>query len=173
MSWQLQRRQKQWLADETGTVVKDWGGKIPIGLVYPNRYFLGMSNLGFQTVYHRLNLLANVVCERLFVPESEDMAAARSGPGPLSVESQRPMADFHIVAFSLPFENDYPNLVHLLQLGKLSLYSSRRHQHEPLVVAGGVATFLNPEPIAPFIDVFLLGEAENLLGDFIAACHEA
>ncbi|MEJ2428816.1 MAG: radical SAM protein [Deltaproteobacteria bacterium] len=173
MSWQLQRRQKQWLADETGTVVKDWGGKIPIGLVYPNRYFLGMSNLGFQTVYHRLNLLANVVCERLFLPESEDMAAARSGPGPLSVESQRPMADFHIVAFSLPFENDYPNLVHLLQLGKLSLYSSRRHQHEPLVVAGGVATFLNPEPIAPFIDVFLLGEAENLLGDFIAACHEA
>jgi len=172
MSWQLQRRQKQWLADETGTVVKDWGGKIPIALVYPNRYFLGMSNLGFQTVYHRLNLLANVVCERFFLPESEDMAAATSGPGPLSVESQRPMADFHIVAFSLAFENDYTNLVYLLQLGKLSLYSSRRRQHEPLVAAGGVATFLNPEPIAPFIDVFLLGEAEILLGDFIAAWQE-
>jgi len=169
MSWQLQRRMKQWLADETGTVTKDWGGKIPVALVYPNRYFLGMSNLGFQTVYHRLNRLPNVVCERLFLPESEDMAAASSGPGPLSLESQRPMADFHIVAFSLAFENDFSNLVHLLQLGKLSLYSSRRHQHEPLVVAGGVATFLNPEPIAPFIDVFLLGEAENLLEDFIAA----
>jgi radical SAM superfamily enzyme YgiQ (UPF0313 family) len=172
MSWQLQRRLKRWLADETGTVIKDWGGKIPVALVYPNRYFLGMSNLGFQTVYHRLNRLPNVVCERLFFPESEDMAAASSGPGPLSVESQRPMADFHIVAFSLAFENDFTNLVHLLQLGKLSLYSSRRHQHEPLVVAGGVATFLNPEPIAPFIDVFLLGEAENLLEDFIAAWEE-
>jgi radical SAM superfamily enzyme YgiQ (UPF0313 family) len=172
MSWQLQRRLKQWLADETGTVIKDWGGKIPIALVYPNRYFLGMSNLGFQTVYHRLNRLPNVVCERLFLPESEDMAAASSGPGPLSVESQRPMADFHIVAFSLAFENDFTNLVHLLQLGKLSLYSSRRHQHEPLVVAGGVATFLNPEPIAPFIDVFLLGEAEILLDDFIRAWQE-
>jgi radical SAM superfamily enzyme YgiQ (UPF0313 family) len=173
MSWQLQRRLKQWLADEKGTVIKDWGGKIPIALVYPNRYFLGMSNLGFQTVYHRLNRLANVVCERLFLPESEDMAAASSGPGPLSVESQRPMADFHIVAFSLSFENDFTNLVHLLQLGKLSLYSSRRHQHEPLVAAGGVATFLNPEPIAPFVDVFLLGEAENFLEDFIAAWQEA
>jgi len=169
MSWQLQRRLKQWLADETGTVIKDWGGKIPVALVYPNRYFLGMSNLGFQTVYHRLNRLPNVVCERLFLPESEDISAASSGPGPLSVESQRPMADFHIVAFSLAFENDFTNLVHLLQLGKLSLYSSRRHQHEPLVVAGGVATFLNPEPIAPFIDIFLLGEAENLLEDFISA----
>jgi len=172
MSWQLQRRLKQWLADETGTVIKDWGGKIPVALVYPNRYFLGMSNLGFQTVYHRLNRLPNVVCERLFLPESEDMVAASSGPGPLSVESQRPLVDFHIVAFSLAFENDFTNLVHLLQLGKLSLYSSRRHQHEPLVVAGGVATFLNPEPIAPFIDVFLLGEAENLLEDFIAAWEE-
>jgi len=172
MSWQLQRRMKQWLADETGTVIKDWGGKIPVALVYPNRYFLGMSNLGFQTVYHRLNRLPNVVCERLFLPESEDIAAASSGPGPLSVESQRPMADFHIVAFSLAFENDFSNLVHLLQLGKLSLYSSRRHQHEPLVVAGGVATFLNPEPIAPFVDVFLLGEAENLLEDFITVWEQ-
>ena len=172
MSWQLQRRLKQWLADETGTVIKDWGGKIPIALVYPNRYFLGMSNLGFQMVYQRLNRLPNVVCERLFLPESEDMAAASSGPGPLSVENQRPMANFHIVAFSLAFENDFTNLVHLLQLGKLSLYSARRHQHEPLVVAGGVATFLNPEPIAPFIDLFLLGEAEDLLEDFIRAWEE-
>jgi hypothetical protein len=106
MSWQLQRRLKKWLADETGTIIKDWGGKIPIALVYPNRYFLGMSNLGFQTVYHRLNQLPNVVCERVFLPESKDMTAARSGTGPLSVETQRPLADFRIVAFSVAFEND-------------------------------------------------------------------
>jgi radical SAM superfamily enzyme YgiQ (UPF0313 family) len=173
MSWQLQRRLKKWLADETGTIIKDWGGRVPIALVYPNRYFLGMSNLGFQTVYHRLNQLPNVVCERVFLPESKDMTAARSRTGPLSMESQRPLADFRIVAFSVAFENDYTNLVHLLHLGKLTPYSSRRHQHEPLVVAGGVATFLNPEPIAPFIDVFLLGEAENLLEDFTTAWQEA
>ena len=172
MSWQLRRRSQQWLADETGTITKDWGGKIPIALVYPNRYFLGMSNLGFQTVYHRLNRLPNVVCERVFLPESEDMAAANSGTGPLSVETQRPLADFQIVAFSVAFENDYANLVHLLQLGKLNPQSSRRHQHEPLVMAGGVTTFLNPEPIAPFIDIFLLGEAENLLDEFINTWQE-
>jgi radical SAM superfamily enzyme YgiQ (UPF0313 family) len=173
MSWQLRRRSQQWLAEETGTIIKDWGGKIPIALVYPNRYFLGMSNLGFQTVYHRLNQLPNVACERVFLPEAEDMASASSGPGPLSVENQRPLADFRIVAFSVAFENDYANLVHLLQLGKLSLLSSRRQPHEPLVVAGGVATFLNPEPIAPFIDLFLLGEAENLLDQFIDTWLEA
>ncbi len=172
MSWQLRRRLKQRLADETGTIIKDWGGKIPVALVFPNRYFLGMSNLGFQTVYHRLNRLPNVVCERIFLPEPQDMSAVSSGPGPLSMESQRPLADFHIVAFSVPFENDFANLVHLLQLGKVNLYSSRRQQYEPLVVAGGVATFLNPEPVAPFIDIFLLGEAENLLEDFIAAWEE-
>jgi len=123
-------------------------------------------------VYHLLNRLPNVVCERMFLPESEDMAAASSGTGPLSVETQRPLADFRIVAFSVAFENDYANLVHLLQLGKLNLHSSRRHQHEPLVVAGGVATFLNPEPIAPFVDVFLLGEAESLLDEFINTWQE-
>ena len=172
MSWQLRKRAQQWLADETGTIIKDWGGRIPIALVYPNRYFLGMSNLGFQTVYHRLNQLQHVVCERFFLPESEDLAAASSGTGPLSVENQRPMADFRVVAFSVAFENDYTNLVQLLQLGRLTLYSTHRHQNEPLVVAGGVATFLNPEPIAPFIDIFLLGEAENFLEDFIAALQE-
>jgi radical SAM superfamily enzyme YgiQ (UPF0313 family) len=172
MSWQLRKKMQQWLADETGTIIKDWGGRIPIALVYPNRYFLGMSNLGFQTVYHSLNQLPQVICERVFLPEAEDMAAASTGTGPLSVESQRPLADFRLVAFSAPFENDYANIVHLLQLGKLTLHSTRRHQHEPLVVAGGVATFLNPEPIAPFIDIFLLGEAENLLQDFIVAWQQ-
>jgi radical SAM superfamily enzyme YgiQ (UPF0313 family) len=172
MSWQLQRRLKQWLADETGTIIKDWGGKIPVALVFPNRYFVGMSNLGFQTVYQRLNRLERVVCERFFLPEPGDMAAAGSGPGVLSVESQRPMRDFPLVAFSVAFENDFTNLVHLLHLGKLNLHSSRRRQHEPLVVAGGVATFLNPEPIAPFVDLFLLGEAEDLLEDFITSWEE-
>ena len=172
MSWQLRKRMQQWLADESGTIIKDWGGRIPIALIYPNRYFLGMSNLGFQTVYHHLNQLSHVVCERVFLPESEDMATASTGTGPLSVESQRPLADFRIVAFSAAFENDYTNIVHLLQLGKLTLNSTLRHQHEPLVVAGGVATFLNPEPIAPFIDIFLLGEAENLLDDFIVAWQQ-
>jgi len=138
-----------------------------VALLYPNRYYLGMSNLGFQTVYKEFNKLEEVVCERFFLPEREDIAAFSSKQPLLSLESQRPLKDFAIAAFSVSFENDYPNLVHLLRLGCLTLYSSRRHQHEPLVVAGGVATFINPEPIAPFVDLFLLGEAEDLLSRFI------
>jgi radical SAM superfamily enzyme YgiQ (UPF0313 family) len=172
MSWQQRRRLKQWLAEETGTVVKDWGGKVPIALAYPNRYFVGMSNLGFQTVYHLLNQQTHIVCERVFLPEPGDLAAAGAGPGPLSVESQRPLRDFRLIAFSVAFENDYVNLVHLLRLGKVTLYSSHRQRHEPLVVAGGIATFLNPEPLAPFVDLFLLGEAETLLREFVTLWEE-
>lgn len=171
MSGKLRQRLHRCLSEETGAIVKDWGGRIPVALVYPNRYPVGMANLGFQTVYHHLNRMEQVVCERVFLPEPEDMqAAARAGL--LSLESQRPLADFRLVCFSVSFENDFANLVHLLHLGKLSIYSDRRHQLEPLVVAGGVATFLNPEPIAPFVDLFLLGEAESLLHHFISVWEE-
>ena len=164
---------KNWLADERGAVVKGWGGRIPIALVYPNRYFVAMSNLGFQTVYRLFNRLDHVVCERFFLPEPEEIQAVAAGPGPLSLESQRPLRDFRIVAFSVAFENDFPHLVHLLHLGNLSPAPSRRHQDEPLVVAGGVAAFLNPEPIAAFVDLVLLGEAEPMLAAFVSTWEEA
>jgi len=173
MATKYRQRLKNWLADEHGAVVKSWGGRIPIALVYPNRYFVAMSNLGFQTVYRHFNRLDHVVCERFFLPEPEEIQAVASGPGPLSLESQRPLRNFRIVAFSVAFENDFPHLVHLLHLGNLSPASSRRHQDEPLVVAGGVAAFLNPEPIAPFVDLVLLGEAEPMLDAFISAWEEA
>jgi radical SAM superfamily enzyme YgiQ (UPF0313 family) len=173
MATKHRQRLKNWLAAEHGAIVKGWGGRIPIALVYPNRYFVAMSNLGFQTVYRLFNRLDHVVCERFFLPEPEEIQAVASGPGPLSLESQRPLRNFRIVAFSVAFENDFPHLVHLLHLGNLSPASSRRHQDEPLVVAGGVAAFLNPEPIAPFVDLVLLGEAEPTLKAFISAWEEA
>ena len=173
MATKYRQRLKNWLADEHGAVVKSWGGRIPIALVYPNRYFVAMSNLGFQTVYRLFNRLDHVVCERFFLPEPEEIQAVASGRGPLSLESQRPLRNFRIVAFSVAFENDFPHLVHLLHLGNLSPASSRRHQDEPLVVAGGVAAFLNPEPIAPFVDLVLLGEAEPTLKTFISTWEEA
>jgi radical SAM superfamily enzyme YgiQ (UPF0313 family) len=152
---------------------KRWGGRIPIALVYPNRYFVAMSNLGFQTVYRLFNQLDHVVCERFFLPEPEDLPQAAAGAGPLSLESRRPLKDFRIVAFSVAFENDFPHLIHLLRLGNLSLDASRRRQDDPLVVAGGVAAFLNPEPIAAFVDLVLLGEAEPMLETFVSAWEEA
>ncbi|MGA2225073.1 MAG: radical SAM protein, partial [Syntrophobacteraceae bacterium] len=101
MLWKLKQRQQKWLEDEKGTVLKDWGGKTAIALAFPNRYAVGMSNLGFQFVYEALNRFETVVCERVFYPEPEDLPLVeQSRGGLLSVESQRPLADFDLVAFS-------------------------------------------------------------------------
>jgi radical SAM superfamily enzyme YgiQ (UPF0313 family) len=171
MATRYRQRLQEWLSQERGIMGKGWAGRIPIALVYPNRYFVAMSNLGFQTVYRLFNQLDHVVCERFFLPEPEDLM--RAGAGVLSLESRRPLKDFRIVAFSVAFENDFPHLVHLLRLGNLSLDASRRRQDDPLVVAGGVAAFLNPEPIAPFVDLVLLGEAEPMLKAFVSTWEEA
>src|SRR5208337_2296037 len=101
MTWKLKQQQRKWLEGEKGTVVKDWGGKIRIALAFPNRYAVGMSNLGFQFVYDALNRFETVVCERVFYPEPEDLAVIRQNPRSLlSVESQRALLDFDLAAFS-------------------------------------------------------------------------
>ena len=149
----------QYAKSETGIIRKNWKGKTSIVLVFPNHYAVGLPNLGFQAVYRLLNSMESVVCERAFLPEV---------PGPaVSVESERNLVDFDIIAFSISFENDYLNLLTLLKDAGIPLQSSQRHDAHPLVIAGGVACFINPEPIAHFIDCFLIGEAECLLPRFI------
>ena len=173
MLWKLKQRQQKWLEDEKGTVVKDWGGKTAIALLFPNRYAVGMSNLGFQFVYEALNRFESVVCERVFYPEPEDLVLARqSHGGLLSVESQRPLVDFDLAAFSIPYENDYPNVLEMLHLAAIPARASDRTAGHPLVAGGGVALFLNPEPLAPFLDFIFMGEAEPLLPDFIGFLKE-
>lgn len=152
------KKSKNRIALETGTVRKNWNGKIKVVLVYPNTYPVGMSNLGFQAVYHLLNRLDDVVCERAFVPEN---SASRSATI-LSLESERPLRDFDIIAFSISFENDYIHIPLILEKAQLPELACRRDDRAPLIIAGGVACFLNPEPIAAFIDCFFLGEAEGL-----------
>lgn len=174
MSWKLKQRQQHWLAQENGTVLKDWGGKFRIALAFPNRYAVGMSNLGFQSVYGSLNDHPDVVCERVFYPEPEDFSELKPHPGQLlSVESQRPVQDFHLLAFSIPFENDYPNVVEMLRLAGIPPYSHERTSYHPLVAAGGVAIFLNPEPLADFMDFMLIGEAEAILPDLLESLGRA
>ncbi|MBW1739969.1 MAG: radical SAM protein [Deltaproteobacteria bacterium] len=151
------------LEAERGTVRKDWGGKIRIALAYPNYYHVGMSNLGFHAIYRLLNNFEDVVCERVFLPEDKGTVQG----GLRSMESQRPLADFDIIAFSISFENDYPNLLTLLAASRIPRWSSERNPPHPLIIAGGVTTFLNPEPIAPFVDCFLIGEAESILAVFL------
>ena len=153
------------LAREKGTVKKDRGGKLSIALVYPNYYRLGMSNLGFQIVYQLFNKRPDVVAERVFLPEGQELSLyLQSGNALLSLESQIPLQEFHLVAFSLSFENDYPNILKILELGKIPLLAEERFDPCPFIMAGGITTFLNPEPLASFMDFFLLGEAEGDVG---------
>ncbi|MFP5212963.1 MAG: radical SAM protein [Acidobacteriota bacterium] len=167
MLWKLKQRLQQWLAEEKGTIIKDWGGKMRVALAFPNRYAIGMSNLGFQSVYGALNGLDDVVCERVFYPEPEDLTTIRQNPGRLlSIETQRPVRDFDLLAFSIPFENDYTNVVEMLAMAGLPHRSEDRRPGHPLVAAGGVAVFLNPEPLSPFVDFCFIGEAETLIRDF-------
>lgn len=158
------KTQKERIASEIGIIRKHWKGRIRVALVYPNTYPVGMPNLGFQTVYHLLNRIEHVVCERAFLPENSE---SRSEPI-ISMESERPLRDFDIIAFSISFENDYLNILTILENAGLDLLSSARKDSDPLIIAGGVACFLNPEPIAAFIDCFLIGEAEKLLDNFFA-----
>jgi len=173
ISWKLVQKAKGVLEKEKGTVRKPWGGKITICLLYPNSYHVGMSNLGFQTLYQILNADENVVCERAFLPEPEDLQEYRNTQTPLfSLESQKPLSNFDILAFSISFENDFLNVLMLLELAHIPLESRLRNGRYPWVIAGGVAVFLNPEPMSEFFDLFILGEAEEVMGDFLEVCRQ-
>jgi radical SAM superfamily enzyme YgiQ (UPF0313 family) len=161
MSTKIKAHLQQLLSQEQGAVVREWGARFPVALVYPQVYAVGMGNLGFQTMYHLLNAHPGFVCERAFLPSPEEADEHRRTRTPiLSLESQRPLKDFAAVAFSISFESDYPYGLDLLAGAGIPLKAADRGPHDPLVLAGGVATFLNPEPLAPFVDAFFLGEGE-------------
>jgi hypothetical protein len=129
MSWKLKKKCLDILAREDGYVRKIWGDALTIALAYPNVYRTGMSNLGFQAVYALINRHPACLCERVFLPDPGDAAAHRASPSPLfSLESQRPLADFDMVAFSLSFENDYPNILKILDMAGIPLETRRRHR---------------------------------------------
>jgi len=156
------------LAREQGAVRKDWGGKIPFVLVYPNLYAVGMANLGFLAVYGLLNRHEDVVCERAFLPDPEEREGwGRAGGRLVSLETGRPLAAFPFAAFSLSYENDYPHVAAILGLAGIPALRRRRTRAHPFVMAGGPAVFLNPEPLAEIVDFFVLGEAEQALDELL------
>ena len=173
MSWTLKKKAHALLEAEEGATRKDWGGRIAVALVYPNSYAVGMSNLGFQTIYQHLNALPDVVCERVFLPDAADLAEMqRTQAVPFSLESQRPLTDFHMVGFSVTYEGDYINVLRILDLAGIPLRATDRRAHDPLVLMGGVCAFSNPEPLAPFMDFVVVGEGEELVVELIAAYRE-
>src|SRR5690348_429957 len=175
--------QRKRLAREQGAVRKDWGGRAPIALCYPNSYTVGMCNLGFQSVYSLFNSARDFVCERVFA-EPVLIGSRSAGRGdwtgddryqvelrlqavgePLSVESQRPLSDFNVVAFSLSFELDYFNVGDMLRRAGIAPLSADRAETDPIVIAGGPAVSGNPEPVAPMLDAVIVGEVEPIVGD--------
>ena len=164
MSRQLIEKYRQRLKAESGAVIQPWEDRYRVALIYPNTYHQAMSNLGFQTVYHLLNQTDGCLCERFFVPDAVDLQEhQRSGFPLLSLESQRPLTDFDLIAFSISFENDYLHLPTIFSLAGLPLFAAQRNDSMPLVLFGGVCAFLNPEPLAEIVDLVAVGEAEPIL----------
>jgi radical SAM superfamily enzyme YgiQ (UPF0313 family) len=169
-NWEYRERARQVLARETGYVLKPHGGRLRVALAFPNTYWVGMSSLGFQTVYRLFNQLDDVVCERVFLPPKQELRAQlESGAPLLSLESQTPVADFDVLAFSVSFEWDYTNVVTMLRLAGVPPRAAVRSPRHPLVVVGGAITFVNPEPLALFADVVAAGEGEVLVPDLTTA----
>jgi len=167
MSSKLVQKARKRLSGETGCRSNPWGGRISVALVYPNTYYHAMSNMGYLSVYHLINSRTDALCERFFLPDPEDIEEHRKTGYPLfSHESGRFLSEFDVIAFSLSFENDYVNLPLLFDLAKVPLFRRDRQDRFPLVICGGVCAFLNPEPLADLMDLFVVGEGEAILPDF-------
>ena len=173
-SWLQRERAREILSKEVGYVRKPHGGRLRVALTFPNTYFVGMSNLGFQTVYTLFNAQNDIVCERVFLPPKTELAAQLASGAPLvTLESQTPVRDFDIFAFSVSFEWDYTNVLTMLRLAGMAPRASDRTHHDPLVMIGGAVTFVNPEPLAPFADVVAAGEGEALIPPLLEAFRSA
>ena len=159
----IERSTAHTLARERGTIYKKQAGTaVRIALVYPNTYYLGMSNLGFQTIYRHLNERDDVVCERAFLPEPSDLEDLSRSRKPLvTLESGLPLGSCDIVAFSISFENDYPNLIRILELARVPVFAADRTRFDPVVLIGGAITYINPEPLADFADAMIIGDGEE------------
>ncbi len=168
MSKWLIDKARQRLAAESGCSSHPWGGRLTVALVYPNTYHHAMSNLGYLSVYQMINQRSDTLCERFFLPDPQDLAEHRKTGYPLfSLESGRFLEEFDLVAFSIPFENDYLHLPEIFSLARMPLLAAERDENHPLVLCGGVCAFLNPEPLAGIMDMFAIGEGEAILPAFL------
>src|SRR5205814_2806543 len=169
-SWQQRERALETLSKEIGYTCKPHGDRLRIALAFPNTYWVGMSNLGYQTIYHLFNTQPDIVCERVFLPPKQELAELITSKAPLiTLESQTPVSDFDVFAFSVSFEWDYVNVLTLMRLAGIPRYAAERSARHPLIVIGGAVTFVNPEPLAPSADVIAAGEGEVLVPEFESA----
>lgn len=138
------------ISKESGYIIRS-GGRLRFALVYPNFYYVGMSNLGLHIIYALINSRRDAVCERFFLDE------------PLSVETQAPLNRFSAVGFAVSFEQDYFNVVKILRAAKINPRAAERTRFDPLIIAGGPCATFNPIPLAEIFDAFVIGEGEVVM----------
>jgi len=174
LDWSLKKELQQLLAEEQGYYRYPPGTRTKFALVYPNSYFVGMSNLGLHIIYDLLNKRDDTACERIFLPDRDKIRQYENTRTPImSVESQLPLYDFALIGFVLSFEMDYFNLVKILELGKVKLRCEERGEKDPIIMAGGPCATFNPEPLSQIVDVFVIGEGEVIMPALLDAYHEA
>jgi radical SAM family uncharacterized protein len=154
----------RYTGSEWNSIIKNWDATpIKVALSFPDLYEIGMSNLAIPILYKILNDQNDVLAERVFAPWVDMEATLRSNGIPLySLETKRPLIDFDIIGFSLGYELTYTNILNMLDLAKIPAFSAQRNQSYPLIIAGGSCS-LNPEPVADFFDLFVIGEAEETI----------
>lgn len=159
----IDRLQELYKDEDSWVTVNPHAGQ-KVAIVYPNTYFVGMSNLGLHIIYEEINLRNDSVCERIFLPEKKELEAYDKTKTPLmSVETQRPMHQFDVVAFDVTFEMDYFHIPLMLRHGRVPIMGKDRTEFDPIVIAGGPCATFNPEPFADFIDAFIIGEGEGIV----------
>ncbi len=159
MTWTKTAEAKQILNKEIGTVIKDWGGKLPIALAYPNSYYVAMSSLALQILYTRFNARPDVVCERVFW----DQGGWQAGRPLRSLETQQRVDEFAVWAFTISYEMDFFNVVEMLRQAGVPPLAADRDERWPLLIAGGPGITMNPETMGPFFDAIVIGEGEEVV----------
>ncbi|MBI3968258.1 MAG: B12-binding domain-containing radical SAM protein, partial [Chloroflexi bacterium] len=163
----------RYVGGELNSVVKNWDdARVRLAFAFPEVYEVGMSNLGLLTLYDLVNREPDLLFERTFTPWPDMQAELRAAGWPLfTLESGRPVRDFDLVGFSLPYEQVYTNVLSTLSVAGIPLLASERTDADPIVLAGGSACY-NPEPMADFVDLFAIGEGEDVLLELLHAYRE-
>jgi radical SAM family uncharacterized protein len=173
LTWLLKEKLQKTLAEEQGAMVFAPGSRQGFALVYPNTYHVGMSNLGFQIIYQQINSRGDTGCERLFLPDKKtEPEYIRTKTPLMTIETQRPLYEFPLIGFSMTFEMDYFNLVNILYLGKVPILAAERKEGDPFVIIGGPCATFNPEPLADFVDICIIGEGEEVIHEILDTYYQ-
>lgn len=159
------QKPSRYIGNEVNIIRKD--AEVKMALCFPDTYEIGMSHIGLKILYSIINNIPCASAERVYAPWIDFEAYLRHNNLPLtSLENQRPLRDFDIIGFTLQYELSYTNILNMLDLGRIPIRAEERGDAYPLIIAGGPCT-VNPLPLVPFIDAFIIGDGEKVIGEII------